>query len=198
MLLVISDRGCTENADACSVAGCFAGDAAAVCAVSCGGRPGAGIHAPNVHAVRFPLEAGRGHRLAEVSLPHYGAPLGNASTQYETEFTLREIPTDRRVFVVVNGADYKAHIFINNHLVGSHEGFFATFEFDITKWAHPGCNTLTIELENDYVMLGNRTERSEAVLCGDKIYAATGPGYDDPQLAGTIARQDGAAGHGSD
>ena len=56
------------------------------------------------------------------------------------------------------------------------------FEFDITKWAHPGCNTLTIELENDYVMLGNRTERSEAVLCGDKIYAATGPGYDDPQL----------------
>ena len=118
----------------------------------------------------------------KVSLPHYGAPLGNASTQYETEFTLREIPTDRRVFVVVNGADYKAHIFINNHLVGSHEGFFATFEFDITKWAHPGCNTLTIELENDYVMLGNRTERSEAVLCGDKIYAATGPGYDDPQL----------------
>lgn len=118
----------------------------------------------------------------KVSLPHYGAPLGNASTQYETEFTLREIPTDRRVFVVVNGADYKAHIFINNHLVGSHEGFFATFEFDITKWAHPGCNTLTIELENDYVMLGNRTERSETVLCGDKIYAATGPGYDDPQL----------------
>ena len=46
----------------------------------------------------------------KVSLPHYGAPLGNASTQYETEFTLREIPTDRRVFVVVNGADYKAHM----------------------------------------------------------------------------------------
>ena len=67
-------------------------------------------------------------------------------------------------------------------MAGSHEGFFATFEFDITKWVHPGCNTLTIELENDYVMLGNRTECSEAVLCGDKIYAATGPGYDDPQL----------------
>ena len=105
---------------------------------------------PCAKRARCPISAGSGKRTqtGRKSLCRTtGAPLGNASTQYETEFTLREIPTDRRVFVVVNGADYKAHIFINNHLVGSHEGFFATFEFDITKWAHPGCNTLTIELE---------------------------------------------------
>ena len=46
-----------------------------------------------------------------VSLPHYGAPLGNASTQYETEFTLGEIPAGRRVFVVVNGADVRDLIY---------------------------------------------------------------------------------------
>lgn len=60
--------------------------------------------------------------------------------------------------------------------------FFASFEFDITSLVNIGDNTLTIELENDYVMKGNRSEADATPYCGDKIYAATGPGYDDPQL----------------
>lgn len=115
-----------------------------------------------------------------VNLPHYGGPLGAARTFYQTTFSLQEISS--QIFVVINGADYKAAVFVNDQLAGTHEGFFATFEFDITDLVHPGENTLRIQLENDYVMIGNRSDNDPTVLVGDKIYAATGPGYDDPAL----------------
>lgn len=33
-----------------------------------------------------------------------------------------------------------------------------------------------------YVMMGSRSDDDPRYFCGDKIYAATGPGYDDPAL----------------
>lgn len=116
-----------------------------------------------------------------VSLPHYGEPLGAATTFYKTTFSLENIPEGKRVFVTIHGADYKAYIYVNHRFVGMHEGFFATFEFDVTNYVTAGENELKIELHNDYVMLGNFTKENPQTLFGDKIYAATGPGYDDPQ-----------------
>ena len=72
--------------------------------------------------------------------------------------------------------DYKALIYVNGCYVGSHEGFFAPFEFDITDYLQRE-NELIIEVQNDVSILGEGP-----VLDGDKIYAATGPGWDDPQL----------------
>lgn len=117
-----------------------------------------------------------------VSIPHYEGPLGKAFSIYEADFTLNDLPVKHNAFVVINGADYKARVYINGCLAGCHEGFFASFEFDITPLVHIGKNLLRIELENDYVMKGNRSEADAAAYCGDKIYAATGPGYDDPQF----------------
>ena len=117
----------------------------------------------------------------EITLPHYGGPLGAARTIYRTAFTLPAF-TGRRVFVAVNGADYKAAVYLNGELAGTHEGFFATFEFDVTDLVQEGENELVIRLDNDYVMLGSRSDDDPATIFGDKIYAATGPGYDDPAL----------------
>lgn len=116
-----------------------------------------------------------------VTLPHYGGPLGAARTLYRTSFTLPAFP-GRRVFIVVNGADYKAAVYVNGELAGTHEGFFATFEFDVTDLVHEGENELLIRLDNDYVMLGSRSDDDPTTIFGDKIYAATGPGYDDAAL----------------
>lgn len=115
----------------------------------------------------------------KVTLPHYEGPLGNASTTYKTTFYVSEL-CGRRAFLVIAGADYKAAVFVNGRLVGTHEGFFATFEFDVTELIHPGENELVIELQNDYVMQGSVSEEDPVSRFGDKIYAATGPGYDDP------------------
>ncbi|MCS6273308.1 MAG: glycoside hydrolase family 2 [Opitutus sp.] len=117
-----------------------------------------------------------------VTIPHYGEPLGRAVTYYRREF---ELPTDfaapGAVFLCFKGVDYIAHVFVNGNYHGSHEGFFAPFEFEITKSLRSGINTLVVKVENDAVQLGNTswTDTSEQ---GDKIYAATGPGYDDPAV----------------
>ncbi len=117
-----------------------------------------------------------------VAIPHYGEPLGRAVTYYRREF---ELPADfaapGAVFLCFKGVDYKAHVFVNGDYRGSHEGFFAPFEFEITTALRVGTNTLVVKVENDAVQMGNKnwTEGGEQ---GDKIYAATGPGYDDPDI----------------
>lgn len=108
----------------------------------------------------------------QVRIPHFGAPLGKAVTYYRTQFEVTQAMIDKgAVFVHFNGVDYKAHVFINRQLAGSHEGVFAPFEFDITQAVAVGKNEILVKVENDSPMKGN----------GDKLYAATGPGYDEPR-----------------
>lgn len=117
-----------------------------------------------------------------VTIPHYGGPLGRAATYYRREFELpAEFAAPGAVFLCFKGVDYKAHVFVNGDYRGSHEGFFAPFEFDITNALRPGSNTLVVKVENDAIQMGSKmwTDGDEQ---GDKIYGATGPGYDDPAV----------------
>jgi hypothetical protein len=77
--------------------------------------------------------------------------------------------------------DYKAQVFINGSYVGSHEGAFAPFEFDVTAVAHNGRNQVLVKVENDYPMQGHVGDDGRK-LDGDKVYASTGLGYNDPVL----------------
>lgn len=117
-----------------------------------------------------------------VSIPHYGAPLGRAVTYYRREFELpANFATPGTVFLCFKGVDYKAHVFLNGDYRGSHEGFFAPFEFEITSALRSGTNVILVKVENDAIQLGNKSW-SDADELGDKVYAATGPGYDDPAV----------------
>jgi hypothetical protein len=119
-----------------------------------------------------------------VTIPHYGGPLGRATAYYRTTVQVTEaMLAQGALFVCCRGIDYKAQVFFNGTLLGTHEGFFAPFEFDATTVARLGENTLLIVVENDAICMGNDSwgddgDRYE----GDKIYAATGPGYDDPAV----------------
>jgi hypothetical protein len=119
----------------------------------------------------------------KVSVPHYGPPLGKAVTYYRTTFSVtQEMLAKGAVFVCFKGVDYKAHVFLNGSLLGSHEGFFAPFEFDFTAQAKEGENALVVIVENDSVCMGNEPWPGQPNATeGDKLYAATGLGYDDPQ-----------------
>lgn len=141
-------------------------------------------HAPKLSAIntKIPLTEFVLDGKETITLPHYGGPLGNATKCYETKFVLDDF-TDKAVYICVGGADYIANVYINDVCVGTHEGFFSPFEFEITKLAKQGQNKLKIILENDFIYRGNTLlgeagdgERFE----GDKLYAATGIGYDDP------------------
>lgn len=113
----------------------------------------------------------------KVTIPHYGGPVGYAKATYESEFVLEDF-TNKAVYIDFLGADYYAVCYINEICVGVHEGFFSPFEFDITKFARVGKNTLKVELYNDNIYMGNAFATQEQTE-GEKLYAATGLGWDD-------------------
>lgn len=115
----------------------------------------------------------------EITLPHYQGPLGNHKQVYETTFQAN-IAEDKAAYVCFQGADYYAVVYINGICVGTHEGFFSPFEFEITSEVKKGTNHLRIELYNDYIYMGNAFGKQKKCE-GDKLYAATGPGWDDAE-----------------
>ncbi len=123
----------------------------------------------------------------KVDVPHFGGPLGKKVTYYRTTFSVAPRQLDNKaLFLRFKAVDYIAHVFINKSYAGSHEGFFAPFEFDITDYVSAGENVLTVKVENDFISLGSVDDEipadwRETVYNGDKIYAATGVGYDDPE-----------------
>lgn len=116
----------------------------------------------------------------KVTIPDYRGPAGEAGKwkgYYQTEFATPEIPEHKRLIIWFQSVDYIARVYVNGNFVGSHEGFFAPFSFDITSYVEPvgEKNELTVEVWNDIPVLGVGD-----YLDGDKIYGATGPGWDDP------------------
>lgn len=119
----------------------------------------------------------------EVTIPHYAGPLGNQKQVYTTTFAVdlnADWSTRQAAYICFQGADYYAVVYVNGVCVGTHEGFFSPFEFEITDVIQNGINTLQVDLYNDYIYLGNAFATQEKCE-GDKLYAATGPGWDDPK-----------------
>ncbi len=113
-----------------------------------------------------------------VTIPHFGGPNGYSKKVYESEFTL-DIFDGKAVYIRFLGADYIAVVYVNDVCVGTHEGFFSPFEFEITNVAVCGKNKLRIDLYNDYSFGGNEKSGKERRV-GEKFYAATGLGWDEP------------------
>jgi Glycosyl hydrolases family 2, sugar binding domain/Glycosyl hydrolases family 2/Glycosyl hydrolases family 2, TIM barrel domain len=116
-----------------------------------------------------------------VKIPHFGGPIGRAVAYYRTVFQVTRSMLDRgAVFVRFGAVDYKAHVFVNGHYLGSHEGFFAPFEFECTSSIREGDNTLLVKVQNDAIYMGNDSWGQPEE--GDKLYAATNLGWDDPAV----------------
>lgn len=114
-----------------------------------------------------------------VTIPHFGPPYGKATAYYYKRLRIPEkMLAGKALFLHFKGVDYAADVFVNGAYVGSHEGFFAPFEFDITKFAKGGENDLLVRVKNDYTTTGFLAAGKERIY-GDKIYAVTGLGYDN-------------------
>lgn len=133
---------------------------------------------------QFEYQLAGGTEWERVDIPHYGAPLGRAYAYYRTQFTVTKAMRDKgSVFVCFKGVDYRAEVFVNDEYLGSHEGFFAPFEFECTEVCKIGENALLIKVKNDAICMGNESWGTDGYKYeGDKIYAATGPGYDEPEV----------------
>lgn len=123
----------------------------------------------------------------EVRIPHFGPPRGRAVTYYYRNFNLTQDMLDKgSLFTCFKAVDYKASVFVNGAYLGAHEGMFAPFEFNFTKHAKLGENSILIKVESDYNMTGGNDVNGVRVY-GDKIFTGTGLGYDDPEVGWHIA-----------
>lgn len=116
-----------------------------------------------------------------VTIPDYKGPIGKWTGYYRKEFDCDyDIDSDERIYIKFLGVDYIANVYLNNKFIGNHEGFFAPFEFDITDYIYTDKkNVLVVEVLNDAPTLG--IDLGDGRLDGDKIYAATGYGWDDSE-----------------
>jgi beta-glucuronidase len=56
--------------------------------------------------------------------------------------------SNRRLFVQFGGANYEARVWLNGVQLGSHEGGFTPFAFEITKLVRKGSNDLIVKVDN--------------------------------------------------
>ena len=128
----------------------------------------------------FAVERGEGS-WEQVTVPHFGPPLGRAVTYYRKEVDISaDMIGAGSLFLCFKGVDYRAEVYLNGNLAGVHTGFFAPFECDISKIARAGKNTLLVKVQNDYTTTGSNIAGEN--VRGNKIYAASGLGYDEPIL----------------
>lgn len=123
----------------------------------------------------------------KVKLPHYGGPVGPATTLYRSVVELNEeFLAKHRVFLCFRGADYLAQVFLNGIFVMQHEGFFDPFEADVSTLVRSGANTLVVRLDNERpffaVNIAYDDDPDNHRLSGEKLYASTGLGWDDPKI----------------
>jgi beta-glucuronidase len=67
---------------------------------------------------------------------------------YERDFNAPSIRPGQVVRLHFDGVYYKAHVWLNGHRLGVHEGGYTPFEFEVTGDIIVGQNHLTVEVEN--------------------------------------------------
>lgn len=78
-------------------------------------------------------------RAGRIDDPHYGRNSLKAKWVPEKEWWYKrqfDVPNEmqgKQIMLVFEGVDYACDVFLNGKLLGSHEGMFSKFEFDVTE-----------------------------------------------------------------
>ena len=147
----------------------------------------------------------------KVSLPHTwnaldGADGGNdyarLACEYQRNLRISPAMTGKTLVLRFEGANRQTQATINGSPVGTHLGGFAAFAFDITKFVHPGDNTLSIRVSNakfnsppisaDFTFFGGIYRPAELLIL-DPLhisatdYASPGVAIQTPEITDTSA-----------
>jgi beta-mannosidase len=75
-----------------------------------------------------------------------GLPDFAGTVRFERTFPAPLVEMQESLWLICRGIDYLAKVFLNGRLVGSHEGYFQTWEIEVTDALHPGENIIAIEV----------------------------------------------------
>ncbi len=74
--------------------------------------------------------------------------LPEETLEYKRIFNIDDIKNKKRLILHFGAVDQVAHLFINGRKVGSHEGGYTSFSFDITEYLLPGDNELKLKVRD--------------------------------------------------
>jgi len=72
---------------------------------------------------------------------------------YKKTFEYKKFP-DKRLFLHFSAANYRSDVYLNGKIIGTHEGGFTAFQFEITDSVHAGQNVLVVRVNNQRVKDG--------------------------------------------
>ncbi len=117
----------------------------------------------------------------KIKLPHYVGPEGRWNAYYRTSIILDRKEKNKTYHLDFEAVDYIGDIYLNGRLVATHTGFFAPFSANVTDCIHEGRNVLIVMVKNDVTTTGV-VVGAGGTQYGNKIYAATHLGYDEPNV----------------
>lgn len=69
---------------------------------------------------------------------------------YKKNFFIEDDLEKENCWLCFNGVDYFADVWVNNVFVGSHEGYFQTFQFNISELIKKGENNLIVKVDSPF------------------------------------------------
>ncbi|MCH9739347.1 MAG: glycoside hydrolase family 2 [Epsilonproteobacteria bacterium] len=95
---------------------------------------------------------------------------------FERTFKSVDLPKAKRHFIEFKGVDYLCDIWVNEHYIGSHKGYFQTFDFDITPYLKSGTNTIKVKVDSPLENYPEHYSLHKTLLRGIFAHHDTRPG----------------------
>lgn len=97
----------------------------------------------------------------------FGHERYNGVAWYRTTFPRPDLPADGVARLRFAGVDYYADVWLNGFYLGTHEGYFAPFSFDCTRWLRDE-NVLVVRVEspNDVRVTHKREHEEKRLIKG--------------------------------
>jgi len=95
---------------------------------------------------------------------------------FQRRINLKDLPLASHHFLTFTGVDYLCDIWVNGQYVGSHEGYFQTFSFDITPYLHRGDNSIKVKVNSPLENYPEHYSLHKTLLRGIFSHHDTRPG----------------------
>ena len=107
----------------------------------------------------------------------YKAGLNHAGiVWFNRTFSMDDLSNASHHFLEFHGVDYLCDVWVNDHYVGAHKGYFQTFDFDMTPYLQSGENSVTVRVNSPLENYPEHYSLHKTLLRGIFSHHDTRPG----------------------
>jgi len=117
--------------------------------------------------------------IDDLSLKNFFQPVW-----FRRSFEVPASMSGKRLRLVFESVDYFAKVWLNDELLGEHEGYFNPLSFEITAKVRPGPNLLVVKVTNPWDMGLQVAEEEWSVELAEKVWVKSVFSYHDSRPGG--------------